>query len=107
MVFTIFRPERTGARGNRIRISVDGILKMTHPLGADTVLIVEGIMGNTEVAVSGGGTRILRSPCPGKNCVHQGEIRNAGRMLICIPNRVTVTVEDSTGGRPEVDGWTP
>ncbi|MDM7926227.1 MAG: NusG domain II-containing protein [bacterium] len=106
-VFSVFRPERTGSDGNRIRISVDGSPKLTLPLGADTVLTVQGIMGNTEIAVSGGGTRVLRSPCPGKNCVHQGEIRNAGRMLICIPNRVTVTVEDSTGGLPEVDGWTP
>lgn len=86
---------------------MDGNLKMTHLLGTDTVLTVEGIIGNTEVAVLNGGTRILRSPCPGKNCVHQGEIRNAGRMLICIPNRVTVTVEDSTGGHPDVDGLTP
>ncbi len=106
-VFAGFRPERTGLRGSRIRISVDGSLKMTHPLGADTVLTVGGFIGETEIGVLNGGIRIIRSPCPGKNCMHQGEIRNAGRMLICIPNRVTVTVEGADGTGPEVDGWTP
>lgn len=86
---------------------MDGNLKMTHPLGVDTVLSVRGIIGVTEVAVMNGGTRIIRSPCPGKNCMHQGEIRDASRMLICIPNRVTVTVESDQAVVPELDGLTP
>ncbi len=107
VVFAGFRPERSGLKGNRIRVSVDGSLRMTHPLEMDTVLTVKGIIGDTEVGVSNGGTHIVRSPCPGKNCMHQGEIRNAGRMLICIPNRVTVTVEGGGEDGQKVDGLTP
>jgi hypothetical protein len=105
--FRGFRPETGSPAGNRILVSVDGISKMTIPLKADTVVTIRGMRGNTEIEISNGRARILRSPCPGKNCMHQGRIHNPGRMLICIPNRVTVTVEGTGSRGSELDGLTP
>jgi hypothetical protein len=105
--FRGFRRETGSPDGIRIRVSVDGMEKMTVPLKADTVVTVRGMRGDTEIEIKNGMARILRSPCPGKNCMHQGRIQNPGRMLICIPNRVTVTVEGTGGSGAEMDGLTP
>jgi hypothetical protein len=105
--FRVFRPESGDSSGNRIRVSVDGKTRMIVPMESDTVVTIRGMRGETEIGITNGKARILRSPCPGKICMHQGRIHNPGRMLICIPNRVTVTVEGSGGRGSDVDGMTP
>ncbi len=42
-----------------------------------------------------GAIRVSSTKCPGRDCMHTGWIREAGRQIICLPNRVIVTV---TGG---------
>ena len=31
--------------------------------------------------------------CPDKLCIHQGRIHKNGQWIICLPNRVAVTIE--------------
>jgi hypothetical protein len=44
--------------------------------------------------VRGGQIAVISSDCPGGDCVHSGFIPERGRVIICVPNRVTVTVND-------------
>ena len=45
-----------------------------------------------------GGASIISSPCPDKLCIHQGHINKIGQTVLCLPEKVLVTV---TGTRKE------
>jgi hypothetical protein len=44
--------------------------------------------------IKGGEIAVISSDCPGNDCVHTGFIPGRGRVIVCLPNRVTVTVGD-------------
>ncbi|MBM6925232.1 NusG domain II-containing protein [Pseudoflavonifractor phocaeensis] len=42
--------------------------------------------------VEGDGVSILHSDCPSQDCVHTGKITQAGQQIICLPNRLIVSL---------------
>lgn len=38
------------------------------------------------------GVRVAETTCPGGDCMHMGTISAAGRQIICLPNRLVVTL---------------
>jgi hypothetical protein len=44
--------------------------------------------------VKNGEIAVKSSDCPGGDCVHSGFIPGGGRVIVCVPNKVTVTVSD-------------
>lgn len=69
------------------RISLNGL---EEPLE----LPVEGEYTNI-IRAERGRVCIVESTCPGQDCVHQRWISRPGQHLVCLPNRVTVTIEGS------------
>jgi hypothetical protein len=55
------------------------------------------------IAAEPGRVCIEESDCPGKDCVHAGWISAPGRTLVCLPNRLVVTLQ---AGQTEVDAVT-
>lgn len=51
------------------------------------------------IVVKDGKVSITESDCPGEDCVHSGWISDAGRSIVCLPNRVEIRIE----GNVEVD----
>ncbi len=90
-ILTFFRPA-----GQYIDIAVDGEVVHTMPLAADGRY---ELLGNT-VVVEGGAARMKWADCPDKLCVGHREVSRKGETIVCLPNRVTVTVR---GGRSDVD----
>jgi hypothetical protein len=80
-------------------VEVDGRPICRLDLSIDTQRTVQGPLGETVIQVHGGQVRVVDSPCPHKLCVRTGWIDQAGRMIVCVPNRVVVRVE----GEAEVD----
>ena len=39
------------------------------------------------------GVRVAETACPGEDCLHTGTISRAGSQIICLPNRLVVTLE--------------
>ena len=39
------------------------------------------------------GVSILESSCPSQDCVHTGRISRAGQQIICLPNRLVISLE--------------
>ena len=50
-----------------------------------------------------GKTRVLHSDCPSQDCVHTGWVSRSGGQIVCLPNRLVITV---TGGTAEADAVT-
>lgn len=67
-------------------------------LSEDAEFVVEGAYTN-KIVVENGRAAITESDCPGTDCVHSGWIHEAGRSIVCLPNRVEIRLE----GASEVD----
>lgn len=76
----------------------EGKLIREIPLDTDTEFVIEGEYENV-VTMKDGTAAITKSDCPGTDCVHSGRIQEAGRSIVCLPNRVEIRIE----GASEVD----
>ena len=69
-------------------------------LDEDATVSVPGPLGDSVIKIANGGVSMLSSPCLGKVCINFGEIRYAGEVIVCIPNRVYAVIRD---GRNQPD----
>lgn len=54
--------------------------------------------------ITGQGVRVAETACPGQDCLHTGTVTDAGRRIICLPNRLVVTLTGTDGGYDAVTG---
>ena len=99
-----FRPKS----GNFLtaRIVLDNELVAELPLSALTqpvTLQVPGARYPITVEAENGRVRVSHSECPSQDCVHTGWVSRSGGQIICLPNRLVVTV---TGGGADADAVT-
>lgn len=99
-----FRPKS----GNFLtaRIVLDNELVAELPLSALTqpvTLQVPGARYPITVEAENGRVRVSHSECPSQDCVHTGWVSRSGGQIICLPNRLVITV---TGGGADADAVT-
>jgi hypothetical protein len=85
--------------GSAVVITVDGQTYGTYPLSREqTVEITDaaGTVTNTLV-IADGKADMTKADCPDKLCVHQKAISVEKENIVCLPNRVVVTVTGSGG----------
>lgn len=80
-------------------ITVDGEAYGRYDLSADQTIEIDGT--NTLV-ISGGKADMKDASCRDKLCVHQKAISRDGESIICLPNKVVVTIEG--GEESDLDG---
>lgn len=71
--------------------------------GTDT-LSVTGPAGVTRIIIAGGSVRVDEAPCPRQICKAAGKISRAGESIICVPNRIVISVQGRR--RTEIDAIT-
>lgn len=54
---------------------------------------VYDINGTNTVTVSEGAVYMSSADCPDKLCVKQGKIHSAGQSVVCLPNRIVISIE--------------
>ena len=59
--------------------------------------------GNVHIEIDPAkGARIIESPCPDKLCMHQGYISKSGQTVLCLPEKVLITVvSEGKDGEPD------
>ena len=98
LVSVVFWTSVSSEEGSTLVVYQEGEMIRELPLEEDTEFVVEGLYTN-KVVVKDGKAFIGESDCPGTDCVHSGAIREAGRSIVCLPNRVELRIE----GASEVD----
>lgn len=68
-----------------------------YPLFEDAEIVLPGNL----VVISGGEVRMESADCPGGDCLAHAPIRRAGESIVCLPNRVVVTVEGGKSDGPD------
>ena len=98
LVGVLFWTSVGAEEGSMVSVYQDGKLIKEISLSDTTEFTVEGEYTNV-ISVKDGKAAITESDCPGTDCVHSGWIHDAGRSIVCLPNRVEIRIE----GASEVD----
>ena len=92
----------TRGDGDTVTVTVDGEFFAEYPLCEDKrVEIVTGEKVNLLI-IEGGKARVESATCPDGICVSHKPISRDGESIICLPNRVVITVRSSTGESPDI-----
>lgn len=86
--FILYRVNLNG--GAYVIVTVDSAEVGRYSLDEDGTYILNG--GTNTLVISDGTARIIDARCPDKLCVNQGSIRYTGQSIVCLPNRLIVTV---------------
>lgn len=86
--------------GAYVVVTVDGNEVERLSLDEDTTRVIEGYNGGTnELVIKDGKAYIKQASCPDGLCVHMGQIDSSGQSIICLPNRVVVTIEGEVSNK--------
>ena len=84
------------------------VLYVTAAKGEKVCVYVDEIEGyqNTHntLMIENGRAYMSEASCPDKLCIHQGKISEEGRSIVCLTNRVIVSIEGE--GEDEYDAFT-
>lgn len=95
--------QATKKDGAQVIIEVDGVQQAAYSLSEERTVTIEGIEGGTnQLVIENGAASVVDASCPDHLCVHQASIQYQGQTIVCLPNRVVITVEN--GDEAEIDG---
>ena len=86
-------------KGSYVEVTLDGELYGVYSL--DEKARIE--INDTNVLVIDRGSAYMESACcDNQTCVKQGSVSEVGQIIVCLPNRITVTVVTQRNGGEEV-----
>ena len=86
--------------GETVVVTVAGEEYATYPLDEEREVVIETENGKNVLVIKDGYADITDATCPDGLCERQRKINKSGETLVCLPNKVTVTV---IGGEEGVD----
>ena len=86
-------------RENVIEVKIDGVIRGRYALSENREI---NLNGTNHLVIKEGKADITDAKCPDKVCVKQKAISKVGESLVCLPNKVIVTVAE--GEENELDG---
>ena len=85
---------RSRPQGGQVQITVDGTVYGTYSLGKEQEIQIPDASGATTnvLLIKDGMAKMIEANCPDKLCEYQNAISKSGESIICLPNKVVVTV---------------
>lgn len=84
----------TRREGAYVVIEINGKETAKYSLSIDGEYSVNG--GTNILVVKDGEAYLTYADCPDKTCVKTGKIKHVGESIICLPNRVAITIKGNT-----------
>ena len=78
--------------GSNIVITIDGKKYGTYSLFEEQTIVIEQGDAKNIIEIKGGKAYMLEASCPDQLCVDQNEISFDKESIICLPNKVVLTV---------------
>ena len=83
-------------QGAYVVVMVQNNEEARYSLAKDGIYTING--GTNTIEIKDGKVRMLEALCPNHLCIHQGWIRFEGQSIVCLPNKVTVSVHGTGDG---------
>ncbi len=93
---------RAGSGTPALHIQVDE-RTWIYMLDKDQTIEIQGPIGLTRIIIEDEHVHVSDSPCTEKICIAAGEISESGDWIVCLPNRVFLSIEGTTETQKEVD----
>ena len=77
-------------------VEIDGVTVAEYPLSEDGVFILNG--GTNTLVIENGEVYLKDSDCPDHTCERTGRVRYVGQTIVCLPNKLSVTVRGNAEG---------
>lgn len=87
--------------GNWAVVRQEGRELGRYPLSQDAQIPLHTAEGYNLLVIEAGQAYIREADCPNGLCVQEGRVSRTGESLVCLPHRLTVTIE---GGEEALDG---
>ena len=81
----------TRKEGAYVEVTKDGEVVAAYPLDTDGEYTLNG--GTNKLTVKDGAAYMSYSSCPDHVCENTGKVRHVGQTIVCLPNKLTVTVK--------------
>ena len=81
-----------------VKVTVDGKVYGTYTLSKDDTIEIKNVDGDVTntLVIKDGVADVTAADCPDHLCVKQKAISKEGESIICLPNKVVVTVKSDT-----------
>lgn len=77
-----------------VAVTIDGEAYETYGISDEVDELLTSKKGGTNhLVIKDGEVSITEASCPDKICVQQGIIKETGQTIVCLPNKVTVTIQ--------------
>ena len=91
----------TKEEGAFAEVTVDGNAAGKYSLAIDGTYSLNG--GTNTLVIENGEAYMRDSNCPDHICENTGKIRHVGQTIVCLPNRITVTIIGDSNSDEAVD----
>ena len=88
--------------GDTVTVTVDGVLYGTYPLSVDTTVEIITDGGHNRLVIRDGTAFIGSATCPDGICAAHHPISRMGQSIVCLPNKVVVTVVTAQTDAPDI-----
>jgi len=75
-------------------VEINGETVGEYDLSKDGVFVLNG--GTNTLVIENGEAYVKDSACPDRTCERTGKIRYVGQTIVCLPNRLSVTVKGNS-----------
>ncbi len=91
----IFLYRAFGGKGERVVVTDNGEVVAEYKLSEDIETVLKTQNGGENIlSVKGGKAEIISASCPDKICCNHRPIEREGESIICLPNKLVVSVEN-------------
>lgn len=93
-------------QGAIVRIEIGQVLYGDYSLSKNQEIFVNDSHGHNllKCRIKDNAIRVTYSTCPDKICVKQGRISSSGQAIVCLPNKVVISIINSSDTINKIDG---
>ena len=91
-----------GSGAGSVVVKVEGEIEGVYDLSEDQEIEING--GTNILQIKGGKADMIEADCPDQLCVHQKAISRNHESIICLPNRLVISLSGSQQGFDAVTG---
>lgn len=99
LIFAIYIKAVGTPQGTEVIITVNREEFGRYSLDKDREIVIDG---HNTLMIKDGKANMIQADCPDKLCVKQKPISRKGESIICLPNRVVVTIPGENEDIPDV-----